>query len=299
MSRKTDFINRLGELIKRGGGVLLSKGDPIKKVDENRMNSYSSEERLSLLVASPEELQEFDGRRRNLFTKTIDTIDYKESLMWTTQVLNCLINYLGEDHFTTKDVCSIKNLSKIEKAHVSKIMSILRGIKVSIEQGDIVLNEIDKNDELPLYRIFSKFHSVARQLCQRRNNKGTSRHTLIIEDEYDVQDLLHSLLRLFYDDIRPEEHTPSYAGSSSRMDFLLKNEKLVIEVKTTLTGLTEKQLGEQLIIDIEKYKEHKDCNKIFCFVYDPENTLSNPKGITNDLNTRHKDFAEVIIKPDL
>ena len=28
-----------------------------------------------------------------------------------------------------------------------------------------------------------------------------------------------------FDDIRPEEYTPSYAGGSSRIDFLLKDEK--------------------------------------------------------------------------
>ena len=54
-----------------------------------------------------------------------------------------------------------------------------------------------------------------------------------IKDEYDVQDLLNALLRLNFDDVRPEEYTPSYAGSSTRVDFLLKKEKIVIEVKKT------------------------------------------------------------------
>jgi hypothetical protein len=65
--------------------------------------------------------------------------------------------------------------------------------------------------------VCDRFHSIARQLAQRRED----RTTLEIEDEYDVQDLLHALLRLYFDDIRPEEWTPSYGGASSRMDFLL------------------------------------------------------------------------------
>jgi REase_DpnII-MboI len=32
-----------------------------------------------------------------------------------------------------------------------------------------------------------------------------------IKDEYDVQDLLHAILRAFFDDVRPEEFVPSYA----------------------------------------------------------------------------------------
>ena len=86
-------------------------------------------------------------------------------------------------------------------------------------------SEIDT--EVILERIFMRFYKIARQLRNRHGN----RQTLSIEDEYDVQDLLHALLHLYFDDIRPEEWTPSYAGKSARVDFLLKNEKTVIEVK--------------------------------------------------------------------
>ncbi len=78
-------------------------------------------------------------------------------------------------------------------------------------------------------RICSRFSLVSRQLGERHN----SRPTIDVNDEYDVQDLLHALLKLHFDDIRPEEWTPSYAGRSSKMDFLLKSEQLVIEVKKT------------------------------------------------------------------
>jgi hypothetical protein len=36
----------------------------------------------------------------------------------------------------------------------------------------------------------------------------------VLKDEYDVQDLLYALLRIFFDDVRPEEWTPSFAGKS-------------------------------------------------------------------------------------
>lgn len=47
-------------------------------------------------------------------------------------------------------------------------------------------------------------------------------------NEYDVQDLLHAMLRPWINDIRPEEFTPSYAGLSTRMDFLFPAHALVI-----------------------------------------------------------------------
>ncbi len=94
--------------------------------------------------------------------------------------------------------------------------------------------------------------------CRYENREN--RETLKIEDEYDVQDLLHALLLLYFDDVRTEEWTPSYAGKSSRMDFLLKNERVVIEVKKTRLGLADKELGDQLIIDVDSVVVKHFCN---------------------------------------
>lgn len=139
-----------------------------------------------------------------------------------------------------------------------------------------------------------RFHLVVRQLKDRHD----SRETLCVENEYDVQDLLHSLLTLHFDDIRSEEWTPSYAGGRSSMDFLLKQEQIVIEVKKTRKTLGAKEVGEQLIVDITKYKAHPDCQKLFCFVYDPEGWIANPRGIENDLNRDDGDMSvKVMITP--
>lgn len=147
----------------------------------------------------------------------------------------------------------------------------------------------DKDDLLLLETIFERFHLIVKQLRNRYND----RETLDVKDEYDTQDLLHSLLRIYYEDIRDEEWNPSYAGGSTRSDFLLKDEKIVIEVKKTRSSLKAKQLGEQLIIDIAKYKTHPDCKLLYCFVYDPEGYINNPKGIETDLND---DKSELKVK---
>jgi hypothetical protein len=127
--------------------------------------------------------------------------------------------------------------------------------------------------------ICDRFHVVARQLVHRRENRAT----LGITDEYDVQDLLHALLRLYFDDIRPEEWTPSYGGGSSRMDFLLKGHDIVVEAKMTRKGLTAKEVSEQLIIDAAKYRQHAECKTLICLVYDPGALIKNPRGIERDL----------------
>ncbi len=116
-------------------------------------------------------------------------------------------------------------------------------------------------------------------LTHRR--KGTQ--PLSFESEYDVQDLLHSLLRPWINDIRPEEFTPSYAGSSTRMDFLLPAHRLVIETKVVRDHAHARRVGDELIIDIEHYRRHPQCSSLWCVVYDPDQLITNAEGLKNDL----------------
>jgi hypothetical protein len=144
-----------------------------------------------------------------------------------------------------------------------------------------------------LSRVFRSFRRVIRQLGKRHGG----RPSFEVNDEYDVQDLLHAILLIDYDDVREEEWTPSYAGASSRADFLLKREQVVIEVKMTRKGLAAKEIGEQLIIDVQRYQAHPDCKTLVCFVYDPVSWISNPKGIIADLESRQGLPVKVFIEP--
>ncbi len=150
----------------------------------------------------------------------------------------------------------------------------------------------DRNNIIAM--LAERFHRVVRQIRQRHDN----RPTLAVADEYDVQDLLHALLTICFDDIRKEEWAPSYAGGASRMDFLLPEIETVIETKMIRPSLSTKELGEQLIVDIAKYKSHPACRTLFCLVYDPDGRIANPRGVENDLSTQdHMLVAHVMIVP--
>lgn len=130
-------------------------------------------------------------------------------------------------------------------------------------------------------------------LTHRR--KGSQ--SLYFGNEYDVQDLLHALLRPWISDIRPEEFTPSYAGSSTRMDFLLPAHELVIETKIVRDRAHAKRIGDELIIDIEHYRRHPDCKTLWCVIYDPDNLITNSPGLKNDLDGQRKSKdGEVLVK---
>lgn len=165
------------------------------------------------------------------------------------------------------------------------IDNLFTSIKNSLKNEGFIKDKKQEKDDIEtsisiVKDILNRFDRAARQMKKRYNN----RVPIIIEDEYDTQDLLHVILKCYFDDVRPEDYTPSYAGSSSKVDFLLKKEKIVIEVKYATKKLKDKQIGEQLIIDINRYKKHPDCKNLICFVYDPDGNIRNPFGLENDLS---------------
>jgi len=140
-------------------------------------------------------------------------------------------------------------------------------------------------------RICDRFPVVANSLTQRHDH----RETIAMTDEYDVQDLLGALLKLHFADVRPEEWTPSYAGTASRMDFLLKPEQIVVEAKMTRQSLGQKDLANQLAVDILRYQSHQDCKMLICFVYDPSGKCITPTALENDLSKNHADLRVIVV----
>jgi hypothetical protein len=189
--------------------------------------------------------------------------------------------------FTFSLLASYENFEKL--AH-----RLIRQLEIKVGADSDTENGVVFNQQA-IRTIIDKFHIVATQLKNRYNSKST----IIIEDEYDVQDLMNALLRINFEDVRKEEYTPSYAGGATRVDFLLKREKILIEVKKTRPTLKDKEVGNQLIIDIAHYSSHPDCKTLICFVYDPDSFIVNPRGLEDDLNKQSNDemIVEVYVRP--
>lgn len=251
-------------------------------------------------------------------TGIIGCIDEYTSEPTITAIIKSLSKALSENEFNII-LFSCKEIEKWYQKNISNILSNEFVLNHDVHRENIhlireIINNLETNhdcykQELNLSKnsskltgltdaaignILNRFHQVVIQLRDRYDN----RETLDVADEYDVQDLLHTLLTLYCDDIRPEEWTPSYAGTSSRQDFLLKNEKIVIETKKTRKGLNNKELANELIIDIARYKAHPDCKKLVCFVYDPDSRIKNPRGFENDLSKDADDLSVMVyIRP--
>lgn len=147
---------------------------------------------------------------------------------------------------------------------------------------------------LVLQQLFLRFHTVAMQLQQRQRG----REPLKMQDEYDVQDLLHALLQIHFDDVRPEEYCPSYAGTSPRIDFFLKKEQIAVEAKMASGTHRRKKIAEEIIVDKEYYRKKEGCRALYCLVYDPVEIIKNPRGFESDLSENRDNFeARIFVVP--
>lgn len=234
----------------------------------------------------------FINKLRELYDYGKSITDRPSFNCWKSELITIFLNYSPNFDRQIEIIRKTNGFYGIDSDIICSIQAQIQSVINVVESGMISFSESNKinyNERLEL--IFRRFRLVANQLKHRHDNRAT----INIDDEYDVQDLLHALLKIDFDDIRAEEWTPSYAGSSLRMDFLLKEIDTVIEVKKTRKSMSIKDLGEQLIIDIEKYRNHPNCKTLYCFVYDTDMYISNPKGIKEDLENNHKGFLKVVI----
>lgn len=140
-------------------------------------------------------------------------------------------------------------------------------------------------------RLCRRFPAFLTQLGHRHDR----RPTLVVTDEYDVQDALHAVLRLHFGDVRDEESSPSHAATTTRLDLLIKGERIVVEAKMTRVGLTQKKLVEEIAIDKERYRQHPDCGTVIFFVYDPGAHLKNPVALEQDASETIEGIRCIVI----
>jgi len=121
-----------------------------------------------------------------------------------------------------------------------------------------------------------------------------------IEDEYDVQDISYVILKSIFPNLREEDPIPKVGGKSTKIDLILREEKILIEVKMIKAkDSNETHFIEQLKVDFESYHECKWLRKLFCFVYDPYKKTRDISNF-NDLNGErtkgeHNFNVEVIV----
>lgn len=259
-------INRLNELLKEGKEILKTKYDP----------NFAE-----------------DGVITIGFKVTVNDLKFTK---WQSKTIVFLEKILKPDDFR---LIKFKEEVKTNYYNDTKIgVGILESLVEDIESNDFKENTYEDNYELEPYyfieSILNNFHEVVKTLSKRNRN----RDPLIINDEYDVQYLLHSLLFIHFKDIREEDPTPNNAGKSTKVDFLIKDCNTVIETKMMRETLDDGKVGSELILDIQRYSKHPSCDTLYCFIYDPKGYIRNSEGLKNDLEDIPSEIeVKVIICP--
>lgn len=206
---------------------------------------------------------------------------------WLTYCERLLRQQFPDDPQTIEFSEIAKNANGNDVKKLDRLIGILKAF------DDIPPSTPSESIDATLEKICTNFHRCARSILNRHRN----RTTLEINDEYDVQDLLQGILRLFIDDVRPEDYVPSYAGGNSRTDFYLPQYETYVETKMTREGLRDREVGEELAIDIARYGDR--CRTLVCFIYDKGSLLSNPYGLISDLEALGADrvCVKVYIAP--
>ena len=126
----------------------------------------------------------------------------------------------------------------------------------------------------------------AARILSKRSRKGKSGYSIV--DEYDVQDLLHGVLRAFIKYSVQEDPLPKIAGAKSgRADISIEELGILIEVKFVHGPDDQKRLFEEFSQDLVLYAKWVQLQTLIFLVYnsddlrDPEalEKLSGPKQI--------------------
>ncbi len=102
---------------------------------------------------------------------------------------------------------------------------------------------------------------------KRTNNK--------FKNEPELQDYIYSVLRTLFSSVEFEDPTEKICGKSNRFDFVLKDHKIIIEIKYVRDKSHAKLIGEELGHDYLRYKQSPYGETIINYVYDPSNHIAN------------------------
>jgi hypothetical protein len=177
----------------------------------------------------------------------------------------------------------------------ARVAYFLEAIEYVEKQRPSTLSTGLVNDLSLATRLATRFHEAV--LALRKHPHGGTLFT--IKDEWDCQYLFHSILATYFSDIRIEEWNPSVAGSSSRCEFFLKDQRLMIELKYVRKPEDQKVIKTALLTDFADYGANPDVEYVIALIYDPSHHLPAAVQLQKDLSGKSKGLerVQVIISP--
>lgn len=234
--------------------------------------------------------------------RTLKGVKDSQFVVWKDKIRLLMPNILDECGCNSSYMYNIHGLINGTISNKKEYLELLLRVESMLTMCFNKLLPYQKNQQSesisPIQHIkfiCSRFESFARVFCSIPHGKCKIVPTL--SNEYDMQHVFHSLLALYFDDIRAEEPQPSLASSHTMVDFELKKEHVSIELKYIKSPDDINKIKNQLLIDIPQYSANNTCD-IMCIIYDPNRVIQNPVGFKRDIeslpNTKSKVYVEIL-----
>lgn len=104
-----------------------------------------------------------------------------------------------------------------------------------------------------------------------------------IDSERKLQDCLHLILKSIFARVDYEDPTEKIGLKSNRLDFVLKDHKIIIETKFVRDKKHAKDVEDELSKDYNKYTLSEYCGKLYNYIYDPNCFITDQANLISGL----------------
>lgn len=147
---------------------------------------------------------------------------------------------------------------------------------------------------LVLERLCTRFPRVLAQL-RAVDGLGQTREPI---DEARLTGLLHALLLIDHEDVRPVMQDGPDDESATQIGLLLKIERILFVPRVTAAATTEAELEQHVASDVETCRQSLDCRTLVVFVYDPTGRVADPREFEQRLSHERSGVTvRVIVAP--
>lgn len=185
------------------------------------------------------------------------------------------------ENLSGNDIFNKINNNSFSTKQLDDFAKFVEGIQLT-EKVDTKRKNSDQIDMI--FTVIDKFSTAAKPLLIRRKNKPRIK----FNDEYDIQDVLHTILKPFFPSIKSEEVVSGGSKRFLKIDFLITSEKIGIECKFVKSNLKIDKIKAQINDDIQTYHQHQDCSTLIFFLYDKNQIIVDPDSLEKEYTALQK-----------
>jgi hypothetical protein len=182
----------------------------------------------------------------------------------------------GADAYYLKE-----NISKLTEDWISRLEEKVRGKKRETYDHHFSI----------ILAILNGLHESMRRIVDNAY-RHDGRDGYKIEDEYDLQDLMWTILQPLFPKIKDEDPTPKHGGKSSRTDFYIPELKTILELKHIRKDSDAKKLQKQLSDDLMQYSKRQEAEYLIFYVLIENNVVFDFSPIRGDYNNEDYKYGE-------